>query len=81
MVIHDETIDRTTNGTGYVKDYTLKELKKLEIIGVKHENSCYGVSKIPTLKEVFILLKPYCEKKGLLINIELKNSIFRYPNM
>ena len=25
VIIHDETLDRTTNGTGFVKDYTLKE--------------------------------------------------------
>ena len=29
VVIHDEWLDRTSNGTGWVKDYTLEELKKL----------------------------------------------------
>ena len=38
VVIHDETIDRTSNGKGYVKDYTLEELKKL--------NFNYGNEKI-----------------------------------
>ena len=28
VVIHDEKIDRSSNGMGYVKDYTLDELKK-----------------------------------------------------
>ncbi len=28
VVIHDEKIDRTTDGTGFVKDYTYEELKK-----------------------------------------------------
>ena len=27
IVIHDERVDRTTNGSGYVKDYTLTALK------------------------------------------------------
>ena len=30
VVIHDEMLDRTTNGHGFVKDFTLAELKKLD---------------------------------------------------
>ncbi|WP_395059917.1 glycerophosphodiester phosphodiesterase [Flavobacterium sp.] len=41
MVIHDETIDRTTNGNGFVKDFTSVELKQ------------FG---IPTLTEVLDLM-------------------------
>ena len=29
IAMHDETLDRTTNGTGRVKDYTLEEIKQL----------------------------------------------------
>ncbi|PKL11511.1 MAG: glycerophosphodiester phosphodiesterase, partial [Spirochaetae bacterium HGW-Spirochaetae-8] len=29
-IIHDASIDRTTNGKGFVADYTLQELKKLD---------------------------------------------------
>jgi glycerophosphoryl diester phosphodiesterase len=29
VVIHDEKVDRTTNGRGYVKDYTFEEIRKL----------------------------------------------------
>ena len=58
VVIHDETIDRTFNGKGAVKDFTLKELKKFH--SSKNE-------EIPTLIEVFDLVKRRC-----FINIELK---------
>ncbi|MFV5691072.1 glycerophosphodiester phosphodiesterase [Flavobacterium sp. LT1R49] len=59
MVIHDETIDRTTNGKGFVNKLSLRELKAFRIDD-KH--------KIPTLKEVFDLVNQNC-----FINIELKN--------
>ena len=60
IVIHDFTVDRTTNGTGAISDLTLAELKKLRID--EHH-------QIPTLDEVLHLF----DKKHL-INIELKGS-------
>jgi len=66
VVIHDETLDRTTNGKGLVVDHTLKELKRLDA------GSSFGPQfageKIPTLKEVLELAKG----RGL-VNIEIKN--------
>ena len=59
IVIHDETVDRTTNGKGFVNALSLRELKAFRIDG-KHE--------IPTLKEVFDLANQDCS-----INIELKS--------
>ncbi|MGK4566127.1 glycerophosphodiester phosphodiesterase [Flavobacterium sp. 3HN19-14] len=58
IVIHDHTVNRTTNGNGVVKDLTLSELKAFTIDGSE---------KIPTLNEVFDLVDKKC-----LINIELK---------
>jgi glycerophosphoryl diester phosphodiesterase len=58
IVIHDETIDRTTNGKGLANDFTLAKLKSF-FIDEKHQ--------IPTLNEVFDLVDKKC-----LINIELK---------
>lgn len=59
MVIHDETIDRTTNGKGLVNNLSLRELKAFRI-DAKHT--------IPTLTEVFDLVNQDC-----FINIELKS--------
>lgn len=75
VVIHDERVDRTTEGIGYVKDYTLSELKRLHIYaGAKTSQS------IPTMDEVFDLLEPKL-KKGMKLNIELKNSVYPYKGM
>ncbi len=46
MVIHDPTVDRTTDGTGFVKDLTYEELRKFR--------TAEG-DKIPTLEEVYEL--------------------------
>ena len=76
VVIHDETVDRTTSGTGNVCEYTLEEIKRLTIKSVNDT-----VTYIPTLEEVFELLAPYCKQNGLLINIELKTSRVRYEGI
>jgi glycerophosphoryl diester phosphodiesterase len=47
-VIHDETLDRTTNGKGRVKDFTLAELKRLD---------AGRGETIPSLEEVFDLVQ------------------------
>ncbi|RUT71158.1 glycerophosphodiester phosphodiesterase [Flavobacterium cupreum] len=60
IVIHDETIDKMTNGKGFVNTLSLPELKSFLI---------EGQYEIPTLKEVFDLVNKKC-----LINIELKNA-------
>ncbi len=59
IVIHDETIDRTTNGKGLVNQMKLLDLKSF-FIDNKYE--------IPILKEVFDLVN-----HKILINIELKS--------
>ena len=65
VVIHDDRVDRTTNGSGFVKDFTLEELQKLDA------GSWYGPAfqgeRIPTLEAV---LKRYHKKIGLLIELK-----------
>lgn len=74
VVIHDETINRTSNGFGKVVDLTLEQLRLCNFI-----NGFVGYTKvqIPTLREVLELLQP----TGLVINIELKNTVELYPGM
>jgi glycerophosphoryl diester phosphodiesterase len=66
MVMHDDTVDRTTNGTGVVKSLTLPELKKLEA-GSKF-SPLFKSEKIPTLAEVFETVG-----QKTFINVELTN--------
>ena len=74
VVIHDERVDRTTNGAGFVKDLTLEELKKLDACCQKAE---YSGAVIPTLSEVYSLFRD----NDKLINVEIKTDIFDYPGI
>ena len=75
MVIHDERIDRTTDGTGFVKDYTYEELKKFNASKVKGDR--YEFQHIPTFEEYCAWVKD----KNLVTNVELKTSIIYYPEI
>ena len=75
VVIHDERVDRTTEGMGYVRDYTLSQIKKLHIYADDKPSQ-----EVPTITEVLDLLTSQM-KAGLKLNIELKNSVFPYEGM
>ena len=72
VVIHDETIDRTTDGKGYVVDYTYDELSKFDASYIYRGQM--GFNKIPTLREYFELVKDL----DFVTNIELKTGINEY---
>ena len=74
VVIHDEKIDGVSNGTGLVKDYTLNELKKFNYNKLFPQ---YGYVTIPTLEEVYELVKP----ADLTVNVELKTGIIFYEGI
>ncbi len=67
VVIHDETVDRTTNGSGNVSDHSLAELKQLDAGG--WFGKVYEGLKIPTFEELCELLSAYPD---VLLNVEIK---------
>ncbi|GIP40369.1 glycerophosphoryl diester phosphodiesterase [Paenibacillus sp. J31TS4] len=67
VVCHDAKVDRTTNGTGAIRDMTLEELRQLDAGSWFDEK--FAGEKVPTLEEVFALAPA-----DMLLNIELKES-------
>ena len=74
VVVHDEVIDRVSDGSGLVQDYTYEELKKFNFNKIHPE---YDREQIPTLEEVYRLIKP----TDLVINVEMKTSNIFYEGM
>ncbi len=75
VVIHDERVDRTTDGIGYVKDFTYSQIRKLTI---KAEGG--RAERIPSMNEVLDVVQCKMEQ-GMMLNIELKNSEIPYDGM
>ncbi|MEO4053880.1 glycerophosphodiester phosphodiesterase [Solibacillus sp. CAU 1738] len=75
VVIHDEKINRTSNGKGFVKDKTLAELRTYDFGSWFHKK--FRGEKIPTLREVLEIFK----HTNHLINIELKSDVFVYAGL
>ena len=73
VVIHDQTVDRTTNGSGRVNELTLAELKQLDASYRFPE--CHG-ERIPTLDDVFEGVG-----KRVFINVELTNYSSRNDDL
>lgn len=74
VIIHDEKIDRTTNGKGLVRSYTLAELQKFDASYIYKD---YGFNPIPSFEE-------YCKwvrDKDLITNVELKTGVYPYPGI
>lgn len=73
VLIHDVTVDRTTDGTGRVGDLTFKELRRLD--AGSWFDPAFAEERIPTLEEA---LDRYRGKIGILI--EIKNPEL-YPGI
>ena len=74
VVIHDETIDRVSDGRGYVKDYTYAELKQFNFNKTHPE---FEKEQLPTLEQVYLLIKP----TNLIVNVEIKTGVVDYPEI
>ena len=68
IVIHDETLERTTNGHGLVRDHTLAELKQLD---------AGEGQRIPTLPEVL----QWAHARATVVDIEIKNAPLYYDGI
>jgi len=67
ILLHDYMINRTSNGRGYVRDYTYEELLHFNF-GVNFNR----LDKIPTLKELLVLIK----ESGKIANLEIKADVY-----
>ncbi|MEB3101598.1 glycerophosphodiester phosphodiesterase [Ferviditalea candida] len=74
VVIHDETLDRTTDSSGLVAGMTYEQIRRAD---AGHGFKAYAGERVPLLSEVLELLAP----TRMLLNIELKNGIIPYPEM
>ncbi|MDQ0493690.1 MULTISPECIES: glycerophosphodiester phosphodiesterase [Paenibacillus] len=74
VVIHDFTLERTTNGTGRVKDLNWKELQQLDAGSWKDAEYCG--EKIPSLAQVLDMCRGRVS-----LNIELKTAGDMYPGL
>ena len=75
IVMHDENVDRVTDGTGLIKDMTLAQLKELKV-STPDRNHREFIT--------FQLWQKYWSSlrtTDMMVNIELKNSICFYPGM
>lgn len=75
VLIHDERVNRTTDGTGLVKDYTLKKLKKLS--AGRWFDKRYSRESIPLAEDLLVLAK----QNKVIINFEIKTGIIMYPGI
>ena len=74
VCIHDETLERTTDGTGWVADHSLEQLKELD---ASAGMAGFAGARIPTLDEVLEL----AVGADVTVNVELKNDRMAYKGL
>ncbi len=72
VLLHDDTLDRTTKATGKVSDYTLEQIELLHLKqGIGGGDTPITKSHIPTLKEALLIAKD-----KILINLDVKGEYY-----
>ncbi len=67
VILHDKTVDRTTDGTGRLSDLTLEEVKRLDAGSWK--NPDFAGTRIPTLEEALLVIP-----ENIWINVHVKEG-------
>ena len=78
VIMHDEKVDRTTDGSGYVYDLTFDEIRRLDCSYPDKFGGKFGQLEVTSLREY---LEWMAEEENLITNIELKNSVYYYGGM
>jgi len=75
VLIHDESLERTTGKKAWVKDLTWEEIQTLDAGSWFHAD--FAGEKLPSLEQLLEL----ASDKGIIVNIELKNGFIQYPEL
>lgn len=70
VIIHDCTVDRTTEKSGRVRSFTLDEIKRMD--AGSHKDDAFRGERIPTLKELLDVVAPI----DISLNVEIKDTTF-----
>lgn len=57
VLIHDTTVNRTTDGYGLVRDMTLAEIERLEVVGAPECRGKFQGLRVPTLEEALAAMR------------------------
>ncbi|MEW5719037.1 MAG: glycerophosphodiester phosphodiesterase family protein [Chloroflexota bacterium] len=78
VVIHDPRLDRTSDGTGLVRDLTLAEISRVNAAAKFKGGTDYGVQRIPTLQQVYDALG---SRANIQVEIKVDAQGNRYPGI
>lgn len=72
MLMHDDTVDRTTNGTGPIEEMTLEEIGELRLReGAGGQEAALTEERVPTLEQALL-----ASKGNILVNLDMKADLY-----